>query len=238
MRTNRLLLLLALAVPGGLSATAPLAHRPGPGVRPPEATLRQDPDANAIIGRAARVYRSLGALKADFVQEIRDEMVGGSTSRGTLVQAGASKLSLSFSDPEGDRIVVDGEHIWVYTPSTVPGQVIRTPLPSGGPVYGVDLLGWFLDRPAERYRARYLGRDRVGSTAVDVIELVPTIPDMPFRRAVVHLGRADALPRKLEIEERGGGTRVLTLGNLRTNPSVSAKTFRFDVPSGVRVVDQ
>jgi len=42
----------------------------------------------------------------------------------------------------------------------------------------------------------------------------------------------------MEIEELSGQRRTLTLHNLRVNPSVAAKTFTFDVPDGVRVVDQ
>jgi outer membrane lipoprotein carrier protein len=226
-RLPLLLALLGVTVGAAPAATPPLA-----------AQQQRAADAGAIIGRAARVYRALGSLQADFTQQIDDEMVGKSSSKGTLVQSGQSKLAMRFSEPGGDAIILDGKQIWVYTPSTTPGQVIRMGLPSGGPVYGYNLLAWFLDRPAERYQARYLRADQVGGAAVDVVELVPLNQDMPFSRAVISLGRADALPRRLEIEECTGGTRTLTLSNLRVNRGVPAKAFEFEVPAGVRVVDQ
>lgn len=195
-------------------------------------------DAGAIVGRASQVYRSLSSLRADFVQVIDNPMIDSAESRGTLVQSGSAKLSMRFTDPPGEAIVIDGEHVWIYTPSTVPGQVIRTPVPSGGPVYGYNILAWLLDRPAERYEARYLRREKLGGREMDVVELIPTVPDLPFERAVVWLDRDDALPRRLEILERSGATRTLTLSNLRTNESVTGRTFTFQVPSGVRVVDQ
>ncbi|HSJ76632.1 MAG TPA: outer membrane lipoprotein carrier protein LolA, partial [Gemmatimonadales bacterium] len=89
-------------------------------------------DAQATIGRAARVYRSLGSLRADFVQVIDNPMIDSAESKGTLVQAGPDKLSMRFSQPPGEAIVIDGQHVWVYTPSTVPDQVIRMAVPSGG----------------------------------------------------------------------------------------------------------
>src|SRR5829696_4739705 len=116
-------------------------------------------DAQAIIGRAARVYRSLASLQADFVQRIDNPMIDSAESRGTLVQAGPAKLAMRFTDPPGEAVVIDGEHVWVYTPSTVPDQVLRMRLPSGGPVYGYNILAWLLDRPAERYEATYVRRD-------------------------------------------------------------------------------
>jgi outer membrane lipoprotein-sorting protein len=85
---------------------------------------------------------------------------------------------------------------------------------------------------------KYLRKDTLAGKEMDVVELTPTVPDIPFERAVVWLDGGDALPRRLEILERSGATRTLTLSKLRTNQPVDDKTFKFDVPAGVRVVDQ
>lgn len=195
-------------------------------------------DANALVGRSSRVYRSLSSLKADFVQVIDNPMIDSAESRGTLVQAGPDKLAMRFTDPDGEAILIDGRSVWVYTPSTTPGQVIRMSVPSGGPVYGYNLLAWLLDRPAERYTASYLRADVLGGRSMDVVELVPAVPDLPFTRAVVWLDRADGLPRRLEITEHSGAARTLTLSKVQVNQAVPDRTFQFQVPSGVRVVDQ
>jgi outer membrane lipoprotein-sorting protein len=73
---------------------------------------------------------------------------------------------------------------------------------------------------------------------VDVVELTPAVPDLPFERAVIWLDRQDGLPRRLEITERSGALRTLALSNLGVNRRVPDSTFEFKVPSGVRVVDQ
>jgi outer membrane lipoprotein carrier protein len=198
----------------------------------------QGQDAEAIVGRSSRVYRSLSSLTADFVQVIDNPMIDSAESRGTLIQAGSAKLSMRFTDPPGEAVVIDGEHVWIYTPSTVPDQVLRLKAPSGGPVYGYNLLAWFLDRPAERYEAKYLREDKVGTRAVDVVELTPAVPDLPFERAVISLDRQDGLPRRLEITEKSGALRTLALSNLRVNRRIPDSTFEFKVPSGARVVDQ
>lgn len=195
-------------------------------------------DAQAIVGRSSRVYRSLSSLTADFVQVIDNPMIDSAESRGTLVQAGPAKLAMRFTEPPGEAVVIDGQYVWVYTPSTVPDQVVRLRAPSGGPVYGYNLLAWFLDRPAERYEARYLREEKVGTRAMDVVELTPAVPDLPFDRAVLWLDREDALPRRLEITEKSGALRTLELSKLRVNRRVPDETFEFKVPSGARVVDQ
>ena len=195
-------------------------------------------DAQAIVGRSSRVYRSLSSLTADFVQVIDNPMIDSAESRGTLVQAGPAKLAMRFTEPPGEAVVIDGQYVWVYTPSTVPDQVVRLRAPSGGPVYGYNLLAWFLDRPAERYEARHLREEKVGTRAMDVVELTPAVPDLPFDRAVLWLDREDALPRRLEITEKSGALRTLELSKLRVNRRVPDETFEFKVPSGARVVDQ
>jgi outer membrane lipoprotein carrier protein len=196
------------------------------------------PAADSIVARASRAYRALTSLRAEFVQVIDNPMIDSAESRGTLLQAGSDKLSMRFTDPPGEAVVIDGRHVWVYTPSTSPGQVLRMAVPSGGPAYGYNILAWLLDRPAERYQASYLRRDQVGGRAVDVVQLVPAVKDLPFEQAVVWLDRQDALPRRLEIREPSGATRTLTLSKVRANTTVAKDAFTFSPPAGVRVVDQ
>jgi outer membrane lipoprotein-sorting protein len=198
----------------------------------------QAQDAGAVIGRAAKVYRSLASLQANFVQVIDNPMIDSAESSGTLVQAGPVKLAMRFTDPPGEAIVIDGQHVWVYTPSTVPNQVVRLAVPSGGPAYGYNLLAWFLDRPAERYKASYVRKERLHDRNTDVVELVPAVPDLPFEKAVIWLDQESALPRRLEIHEQSGATRTLNLSKIRVNAQVPDRTFTFQVPSGTRVVDQ
>lgn len=197
----------------------------------------QDPDPSAIIEKAAQTYQKITSFRADFRQVIADSMIGTYESRGKLVQAGEAKLSMRFTDPAGEAIVMDGERLWVYTPSTTPGQVLRLKIPSD-PTYGPNVLAWILTRPAERYRARYLRADAVAGRGVDVIALTPNDRSLPFSEAVVWIDQFDNLPRRLEIRERSGQRRTLVLTAVETNRRVSDATFRFDLPSGVRVVDQ
>jgi outer membrane lipoprotein carrier protein len=144
---------------------------------------------------------------------------------------------MRFSDPAGDAIVMDGEHIWVYTPSTTPGQVIRLVIPSD-PTFGPNVLAWILTNPADRYRSRYIRSDAVAGRAMDVIGMTPVDASLPFTDAVVWLDRHDFLPRKLEVRERGGQRRVLTFFGVEVNRRSSSTLFRFEVPPGVRIVDQ
>lgn len=193
--------------------------------------------AAVIIQRTADTYRQLTSLTAEFEQVVSSEMIGKFTSRGTLAQAGTSRLSMRFSDPSGEAIVIDGTSIWVYTPSTAPGQVLRMPIARASG-FGVNLLAWLLDRPTERYKVTLVRQDEIRGTPVDVLQMTPVVEGLPFTSATLWLARSDALPRRIEVKEQSGNHRTLTLSQLRTNTTLPPGTFTFTPPKGVKVIDQ
>jgi outer membrane lipoprotein carrier protein len=197
----------------------------------------QQRDAGAIISRAARAYAALSSFTADFRQRIIDPAVGNEEARGALYQQGTNRFAMRFSDPKDEVILVDGTRAWVYLPSTMPGQVLRSPMPSG-PVYGYNLLAFFLDRPTERYRVSYVREETVDGQRTDAVLLEPRDPSVPFRRATVWVDRGTGLPRRVQSEEKIGLTRIVDLTRLRPNAAIPAGTFTFSVPAGIKVVDQ
>lgn len=197
----------------------------------------QQRDASAIISRAARAYAALSSFTADFRQRIIDPVVGNEEARGTLYQQGTNRFAMRFSDPKDEVILVDGTRAWVYLPSTMPGQVLRSPMPSG-PVYGYNLLAFFLDRPTERYRVSYVREETVDGQRTDAVLLEPRDPSVPFRRATIWVDRGSGLPRRVQSEEKVGLTRIVELTRLRPNTAIPAGTFSFTPPAGVKVVDQ
>ena len=203
-------------------------------IGPPPAVAQ---DAEAVALRASRVFRGLSSLRASFQQTIEDRMVGSQDSRGELVQSGSANLAMRFDDPKGDAIILDGTNVWVYTPSTAPGQVIRMPIPND-PVYGPNVLARILDKPTERYATRGMGRDTLEGRTVDIVEFTPNAADPLFSRAVIWFDRQYGLPRRLVLDELTGIRRTLTLSRIRTNTAVSRKDFSFEVPAGVRIIDR
>jgi len=196
------------------------------------------PDPWPILDHASAVYQTVQTLSADFVQVIENPMVGPpDTTRGRLYQQRPSRFAMRFTDPAGDRIVADGRYLWLYTPSTAPGQVIRSRIPETGTT-GPNLVGQFVERPRERYSARYVRADSGAAGWSDVVALTPRDSALPYTSAVLWVGRSDGLVRRLDIVETGGQERSVRLSQLRPNAAVPGREFRFTLPSGVRVVDQ
>jgi len=200
----------------------------------------QSDSARAVpaLDRASTAYAKVQMLAADFVQVVTNPMTGApDTSRGRLYQLPPNRLGMRFVEPRGDRIVADGRYFWLYTPSTVPGQVIRTRIPASGG-QGPNLIGQFTEKPHERYRSRYVRLDTLGGRPVDVVTLVPKDNDAPFTEATLWIDKQDGLPRRLEFQENTGQRRSITFAKLLVNGEVPFREFTFSVPVGVQVVDQ
>src|SRR5437016_2357575 len=199
-------------------------------------TVRQS-DVGSILDRASACFDTVRTLAADFVQVIENPMLGDpDTTRGKLYQRRPNYFAMRFTEPENDRVVADGRRLWLYTPSTTPGQVIRTAIPGIGTT-GPNLIGQFVEHPRERYTARYVRSDTTADGAVDAIALTPRATDLPYSEATVWIAKRDGLVRRIEIAETSGQRRTIMLQNLTVNRAIAAREFRFSPTSGVRVVD-
>ena len=202
----------------------------------PSVLPSQDP--GPVLDHASAAYQTVTTLSAEFVQVIANPLLGPpDTTRGRLYQMRPSRFAMRFTDPRGDRIVADGRHLWLYTPSTTPGQVIRTAISSTGTT-GPNLIGQFVERPRERYRARYLRADSLAGRMTDVVVLVPRATNLLYSEAVVWIDRSDGLVRRIEIVEVSGQRRTLVLNKLAVNRGVPGREFTFSPRAGLRVVDQ
>jgi outer membrane lipoprotein carrier protein len=198
----------------------------------------QAPDPWPVLDHASQVYQTISTLSADFVQIVANPMIGApDTTRGRLYQMRPSRFAMRFTDPKGDRIVADGRYLWLYTPSTTPGQVIRSRIPQYGTT-GPNLIGQFVEHPRERYTARYVRADSLADGMADVVTLKPKAGDEPYTAATIWVRRDDGLVRRLEITEASGQERTVVLANLKVNAGVPGREFAFSPPGGVRVVDQ
>src|SRR5437763_7375994 len=197
-------------------------------------TVRQSDDPWPVLDHASQTYQTISTLTADFVQIILNPMIGSpDTTHGKLYQMRPSRFAMRFTQPKGDRIVADGRYLWLYTPSTAPGQVIRSRIPDVGTT-GPNLIGQFVERPRERYRARYVRADSLPDGMADVAALVPTGAGQAHTEAVLWVGRNDGLVRRLEIAGTSGQRRIVILKRPRPNGGAPGRAVTFVPPAGRR----
>src|SRR5438552_13880507 len=100
-------------------------------------------NADAIIDRAVAAYAALNSMRAEFRQTLTNPLTGSTqTTSGVILRKKPNLLSINFES--GDRVAADGSTLWLYLPSSTPGQVMRMPY-AGGHATALDPAQEFLD---------------------------------------------------------------------------------------------
>ncbi len=187
-----------------------------------------------LLSRASAQYERLDGMCADFEQRLVVPLLGTEVhSSGRLCSKRPAYFRMDFRDPDGDAVVADGEHLWVFFPSSQPGQVLRSQLGEGAEV---DFAREFLSDPGVKYRATHEGTELVDGLRSHRFLLDPVVSGLGYTKARVWIDESQALVRRVEIHQENGSVRHLSLHDIDLAPGLTASDFRFVVPSGVLVV--
>jgi outer membrane lipoprotein carrier protein len=196
----------------------------------------QAQNADAIIDRAVAAYSRLNSMRAEFTQTLTNPLTGSSqTTSGVILRKKPNLLSINFES--GDRVAADGSTLWLYLPSSVPGQVVRMPY-TGGNASAVDPADQFLNSPRSRFAVKPAGTAIIGGRATHAVTLVPKRANQGFTSAKVWIDDNDSSIRQFDVETANGLKRHVVITSFTANPALSKSTFRFNVPKGAKVVDQ
>lgn len=203
---------------------------------PVPARSQDGPNAKAIevLRTAAERYEAIDALCAGFHQIRRVPLLDQVTeSRGRLCHKDPNLFFMEFSEPEGDRVVADGDHLWIYYPSTDPKQVFQQPMEGRGGRF--DFHREFLADPGARYDPEYLRSETVDGHPTHLLRLLPRGPSS-YVEARVWIDAGRHLIRKVVITEENESVREVTLSKLRVDPEIPPRAFRFTPPEGTIVI--
>jgi outer membrane lipoprotein carrier protein len=189
--------------------------------------------ADQALDRAVAAYRKVRTVRTQFEQTLTNPVTSRvSTARGVMILQRPGKISFGFTDPSGDRIVSDGKFVWIYLPSSAPGQVIRQPASDVG--VGLDFSSELLTAPRTKFSVADGGASTTDARKARIVVLTPK-SEKPFTKARIWVDDRDGLVRQLELTEPSGLTRLIKFGKMKLNATVSASAFRFAVPKGVKV---
>ena len=192
--------------------------------------------ADAIIDRAVAAYERLNSMRADFRQTLTNPLTGSTQSTsGVLLRKKPNLLSINFES--GDRVAADGSTLWVYLPSSTPGQVMKMPY-NGDNANAMDPADEFLNSPRTRFNVSSAGTGTVGGRPTHAVTLVPKRANAHFSTAKVWIDDADSSIRQFDVETANGLKRHVVITKFTPNPTLARSAFVFAVPKGVKVVDQ
>lgn len=193
-------------------------------------------NADAIIDRAVAAYGRLNSMRAEFRQTLSNPLTGNAqTTSGVILRQKPNLLSITFES--GDRVAADGSTLWVYLPSSIPGQVVRMPY-TGANASAVDPAEQFLNSPRTRFTVTSSGTATVGGRPTHAVTLVPKRANSAFKNAKIWVDDADSSIRQFDVETANGLKRHVVITSFTANPDLTRSAFRFSPPKGAKIVDQ
>ena len=193
-------------------------------------------DAEAAYARVVKSWSTTRTLQANFDQTITNPILGRTVaSRGVFVQERPNRVSITFTEPAGDRIVGDGKSLWVYLPSSTPGQVLKLPADADGAIVA-DLLGQLLDAPRRTFTITGGEHQSIDGRSTRRVQLVPKSPSaVPFSKAVLWLDDTASRPVRVQVRDQQGVDRTITLTSWVPDAVLPKDAFTFVTPKGVKV---
>jgi outer membrane lipoprotein carrier protein len=199
----------------------------------------QAQSVETTIDRAVAAWAKIRTVRGTFEQTVTNPLTGSSaTARGEYMQERPNRLSIRFNGSATDAVVSDGKALWVYLPSSAPGQVIKRSA-TDHEAAPIDLTGQFLDAPRTKYDIAAAGTKSIDGHATHALTLVPRKgTGGVFTKATVWVDDDDALIREFEETENSGVVRHVRLTTIEPNATLERSAFSFVVPKGVKIVDQ
>jgi outer membrane lipoprotein carrier protein len=192
-------------------------------------------DPGALAQRADQALAELTTMRATFTQHVENPVLERTTvGRGILTYRAPARFRITYSDPAGDVVVNDATYVWIYLPSSQPGQVIRQLAAESGVqnplTFLRDLRGSYAPKAAQP--------DIVAGMTADRLSLAPLGTNTPYTYLEVWIDRASGLLRQVETRTAEGVTTRYTFETLEPNVQLAVSAFRFEVPSDVEIFDQ
>lgn len=185
-------------------------------------------DAAGARDQLNRFGEQINNLSARFEQQVYD--ADGHTldaASGTLALARPNRFRWDYLEPEEQRIVADGDHIWVYDVELEQVSVRPQAVDEQSSPLAVLLDLRALD---EQFRTE----ERPEEEGNAWMRLTPRGEDAEFAHVDLAF-RDDELKRMVMVDIVGQRTEIVFQGWQR-NVALAAGTFRFDPPPGVDVV--
>ena len=192
-----------------------------------------------VLDHAVTTWAKVKTARASFEQTVTNVLTGSTANaRGEFQEQRPHRLSIRFTEPSGDRIVLDGQSVWIYLPSSAPGQVVKRSMTDASAV-PLDITGEFLTDPRAKYDVTGGGSGTIAGHAARQLTLVPKSgTQAPFTKATIWVDDDDGLIRQFEVVESSGVTRRLRITSLELNVPVDRGAFTFTPPQGVRVLER
>ncbi|MEL7340472.1 MAG: outer membrane lipoprotein carrier protein LolA [Bacteroidota bacterium] len=184
--------------------------------------------ASQILESSRNSLETLADLSAGFQYGISHPGTRSVMRKGTVKYKPDDQFVIRF---ENEEIYCDGETIWINEKE---GPVI---IRDFEPEEGVNIETMF-----EVYRAksdpRYDGIESVHGVRCHKIFLKLKDPSLEYNQAYLWINESNELPEKVVLIDQRQTRTTFEFTSMKTDLGLSVADFRFQVPSGKKIIDE
>ncbi len=178
-------------------------------------------------------YNVMTDIHASFKQETFLSVANRvEKAEGDVYIKKGGKMFWDYKVPTPQKIILDGENLWVYLPDEK--QVMKNSVASISSHIVVDLFNGRVNIK-ERFKVSLLNTGNGVKTKKIVLELLPKEYNPTLKRLVLEIESASSLILKTVLEDELGTRTTLMFSNLKVDKGIEDSFFSFTPPPGVEV---
>jgi len=151
------------------------------------------------------------------------------------------KVSIKFTQPEEKLHVVNEDTIWIYTPAEKQAERYRVSKDRRRETGFIDFgFGSSVEDVKKNYNISLSATQQREGKAFHLLELTPKSDevDTPYCKTLLLIEADRWIPTEITLfESEGEIVTTIELKKIRINPGVPDKTFKFELPKGVQLVE-
>jgi outer membrane lipoprotein carrier protein len=199
---------------------------------PPAAPV--GPTASQIAAKVQAFYDQTKTFQAHFKQEYYIKMHDKrEASEGQVAFEKPGKMSWKYAEPNGNRVVSNGQDLKVYQPA-MQQMFVQPVSQSQYPAALAFLMGQ--GQLASSFELRLLDPTTVKFEGGWVLEGTPKDPTPAYQKVLLYVDAATSQVRRVLILDAQGNRNRFDFDNPLVNTPVPAGEFTFTPPAGTQIV--
>jgi outer membrane lipoprotein-sorting protein len=185
--------------------------------------------AQDLAARLADKYDSIQTMKARFVQIATSQFMDDPERFSGLLIFSQNQYRIETST---QTIVTDGTTTWIHNRGEE--QVLINDFVEDETSFS---LTSFLRNFDEEYDVRADGQESLSGSQHDILFLTPRDDFSAFRSVRLWIRRRDLIVTHLVVIDLNDVTMTFDLSEITVNPELDSKTFAFQIPADVEIID-
>lgn len=177
-------------------------------------------------------YEKILTFEADFTQKSYVKMMDNTqTATGTVTIKKPGKMKWIYGEPDTQVLISNGKILWHYVSEEE--QVTQVPIES---IYSSNTPALFLagkGKLLESFNVESVDLDRDPIS----ITLIPKEEDQALKRLELFANKKNLQITGSTVYDKLGNRTEMLFSHIKTNRSIPDKTFHFQTPPNVEVLD-